>query len=277
MDGTDEDRVERSRRSRAPLPPLLSGLGFWAFAIFFLGVAFVAGLGVIISEDQWWAKVCGGLVSLLCVMLAVAAIVYLRRPVVEPTEADLVDPRTLADWSDAFRRNGHLEIGLSAAKLVKTFGGIGILLVGSILMILGLTGPVGIVLGIVILGMISLLGLLPHLEFATGGRPAIGIDGHGIEIARWGRLTIPWDQLEAVGVHRSTATQSNVIVVVTPSFFADYATSRSLPLRSVDTLVRAIVSRGRWFSIPSTTAPNAETLGTWLEAEVQRRKVSGAR
>ena len=133
----------------------------------------------------------GGLVSLLCVFLAVAMVVYVRRPVVEPTEADLVNAGSLADWSESIRRDGHVDIGLRGAKLAKTFVGIGIVLAVSILLILGLAGPVGIVLGIVMLVMIGLLALLPHLDFATGGRPAIKVDTRGIEIARSGPTEHP--------------------------------------------------------------------------------------
>jgi len=82
-------------------------------------------------------------------------------------------------------------------------------------LLLGIRGAVEVVLGIVIMVMALFLALLPHLEFATAARPAVRVDARGIAIARWVPLEIPWTEVLLVRAHRSTKTQTNVVVHVT--------------------------------------------------------------
>lgn len=188
----------------------------------------------------------------------------------EHNAASPVDSDTITVWDAAMSSTGRVEVGLSPLKVVKTFGVIIIFLLVTGLMAAGVFDVVGVVLGILLFLMVTFLGLMPHLQFVTGGKPAVLVDSAGIQIARWGRLVIPWSAVEKVEVYQSTRKQANAIIQVTPTFYAhDLATRPSL-YRLLDAPARL---RGmNSYSIPSTTTANTHTLAAWLDHESQRRR-----
>ena len=267
------------RRSRRPMPALLQGWRFWSLPSFIVVVAFLAGLGVVVSEPAWWAKAAGGATSLLCVVAVAWLVLYVRRPVVD----DRFDPdapwvtAAIAVWREELARTGRVEIGLSVRKLFWTACLTVAILGGCLALALGPTGVVGRVIGVVGLVVFVPLGLIPHLEFATARGPALRVDIFGIRIARWRPVQVPWSELLVAGDftirRRSSVSSQNATVYVTPEWYARYQQT-GLRVRRVADRVATHYTKWETFSIPSTIDASAFPLSVWLDEEIERRNPS---
>ncbi|KAA1399598.1 hypothetical protein [Aeromicrobium ginsengisoli] len=262
----DEQRTAWWRRPRAKV----SFSRLWAGGALVIATAFLVGLGVIVDDGRWRAKVLGGLVSALSFGIMLLVVVHLSRPVRTYDSIASADTDAMADWDAAMRTSGRVEVALSPLKVLLTFVGITAVLVVTGLMVLRSGDPVGVVIGLVVFIMFAFLGLVPHFQFVTGSKPAVQVDALGIQIARWGRLTIPWSAVQHVEVLQSTARQANVIIRVTPTFDAQDFAARPLILRLIEMPSRA--SSGDSYAIPSTTRANARTLAAWLAKEKLERR-----
>lgn len=274
MDKGDAATSRWLRRPRRPAPAPLSSALFWLFAAFLLGVAFLVGIGVVLTEEQWWAVACGGAVSLAALTVSVWSAAYFLRPVdAGPREPGAEDGPMLG-YRASLERDGCAEILLSRGMVARTVGqALGMVLMGaaSVFVVGGVIGVAG---GVLVWALALFLGVLPHLEFATGGRPAVRVDATGISIARWTPLTIPWTQVVSVRVHQGSPSQSNVVVHVRDDFFDSHLAARPRALRAIDRVFTVFTGRG--FVIPSTVAATSEPLAAWLDSEARRRRQEGS-
>jgi hypothetical protein len=259
------------RRPRRPLLSFLDNLLVWLSAIFLLGMAFLVGLAVVVTEPGAAAKAGGFLAMALVTSILVWFVAYVRRPLGrQDPEAKAAMDRAAADsWATTLDRHGHVEVALSKRKVARTFGQFVLVLLLAYFLIIVVADAVSIVLGAVVLALFVFLGILPHLEFATAGAPGLRVDSRGIEVARWIPLEIPWTRVLAVHAHASTERMTNVRVSVDDEFFAEYLVSRPFPLRITDALYRMFVGCG--FAIPATIDADPEALVVWLDREVTRR------
>lgn len=264
------------RRPRKPLSGVLDNGLLWCLAFFWLAVAFLVGLGVVVSEEGWWAKVGGSVTSLAGLGTAVFLIGYLLRPAhgTDDRAGESVDSTAIDSWAEALDRVAHVDVSLSKRSLARASAQVAFMLLVAGFFMVGLMGGLGIAFGIVIFLMAVFLGLLPHLEQATAGRPALRIDSRGVEIARWTGLEIPWSEVLAVRAHPTTRTQRNLVVDVTPAFYEQYQATRPFPLRISDSVHTWLFRPG--FSIPATIAADAESLAAWLDSEASRRNPENA-
>jgi hypothetical protein len=275
MFGGGDREVRWLRRPRRPARGLLSTALFWVLVAFWLVVAFLVGLGVVLTEETWWAQVFGGLVSLTCVAAALWLVAYFRRPADRrPRDAGMGGGSADASYATNLERHGCAEIRLRRSAVAKTSAqALCMVLIGAA-SVFYLGGPIGVAGGILILGMAVFLGVLPHVELLTAGRPAVRVDAHGIRIARWTPLTIPWSEVVSVRAHEGSATQANVVIHVRDAFFSGYLAARPLPLRLSDRLLTVFTGQG--FTIPSTVAATPSTLAAWLDGEARRRQLESA-
>jgi len=139
----------------------------------------------------------------------------------------------------------------------------------SVGLLLGLTGPVGQVIGGACLLVLVPLGLLPQLEFATARGPALHADGQGIALPRWRGLAIPWTAVLGVDV-LTTRSSKTVVVFVTPEFYDAYQARRPRLLRVIDGVFRHY-SRDPAFTIAPTIAARPFPLALWLNVETLAR------
>lgn len=258
-------------RPRRPLPGFFDNLLFGLFAIFWLGVVFLVGLGVVVGEPGAAAKAGGSLAIVLSTSTLVWLVAYARRPVGEhDPEAKSAMERAAADsWAAALDRDGHVELALSKRKAARAFGQVVFALLLGALLVVVVADAVAIALGVVVLALVVFLGLLPHLEVATAGRPALRVDSRGVEIARWFPLEIPWTKVLGVRAAASTARNAYLVVAVDDEFYVEYLASRPFPLRITDAVFRKFDGSG--FVIPATIGADPETLAVWLDREVGRR------
>ena len=268
---TDTTSVPWRRRPRRPLPALLRDWRIWFLPVFLVGVAFLAGFGVVVSEPAWWARTAGGGVSLLSVAAVVALVLYLRRPVVDDRwDPDAPWVRTAVDgWAGALARHGYVDLPRSRRRVLGVAVTLVVMLGLSVVLLLGLTGPTGRVIGGVCLLVLVPLGLLPQLEAATAHGPAVHVDGHGIALPRWRGLAIPWSAVAGVDVLVSRSSK-NALVYVTPEFYDAHQARRPRLLRAIDRVSRHY-SQGPSFTIPATAAARPFPLALWLDAEATAR------
>jgi hypothetical protein len=194
------------RRPRRPLPSFLVNLLVWLSAIFLLGIAFLVGLAVVVTEPGAVAKAGGFMAMALTTSILVWFVTYVRRPLgrQDPEAKSAMDRAAADSWATTLDRDGHVEVALSKGKVARTFGQFVLVLLLACFLIIVVADAVSIVLGAVVLALFVFLGLLPHLEFAAAGAPALRVDSRGIEVARWIPLEIPWTRVLAVHAHAST-------------------------------------------------------------------------
>lgn len=260
------------RRPRRAARGIRASALFWLLAAFWLGVAFLAGLGTVLSEDAWWAKAGGASVALVAGGGSVWLCLYYRRPVGDFRAADAAEADiAAAAYGEVLERHGRVDLSLRPSAVVKTCAqGIAMLALGVLGICIG--GFMGITLGTVTCALALFLGILPHLEFMTGRRPAVRVDANGIHIARWTPLVIPWSEVISARLHRATQSQANVVIHVGKSFFGGYLAGRPVILRVYDRVFAALT--GCAFTIPSTIEAHQEALAEWLDREADRRRVA---
>jgi hypothetical protein len=277
------------RRPRRPWRFLDHPLA-WPHGIFWLCVIFLAGLGVVTTEEAWWAKAGGSLAILVSVAVVVLVVANLARPVArrESHTTPSADLAAADLWAAALDSDGYVDIAFNKRGLTRVIALVVILLVMAGLgtawlltagllaagpLILGFAGLTGMVVGAVGVMLVG-FAFLPHLEVATAAGPAVRVDSRGIRIARWHPLEIPWTDVLAVRAHASTGDLSNVVVEVTDAFYEAYQASRPYPLRLValgfiDDVNTAVIGCG--FAIPATIDANPAALADWLETEALLR------
>lgn len=260
-----------SRRSRKALPGFFDSLFLWLLGIFWIGVAFLVGLGVVVTEDALIAKVGGFVAIMLSIGVVVWFVAYLRRPVaVHDPQAESAMDRAAADsYAETLNRLGHVEVALSKRKVAQTLIVVALVLLGSGFLALGFVDVVGIVLGILTFVMVFFLALLPHLEAATAKGPPLRIDSTGIRISRWKPIHVAWDEVVGVRAHANTRTQQSVVIHVIPEFFNEYQMSKVWPLRLTDYAFAMFTGSG--FAVPATIDANPRALAEWLDREVETR------
>lgn len=272
-DAADGDVAWTRRPRRAARGIRASGL-FWLFASFFLGVAVLAGLGTVLSEEAWWARALGASVAMVAGAGAAVLALHYRRPIGDFSASDAAEAsRAAAAYGEVLEGRGRVELSLRpAAVLTTSVQGIVMLAfgVGGILM----GGFLGYALGAVTCLLAVFLGILPHLEFVTGIRPVVCADARGIHIARWTPLMIPWDEVVSARLHRATGSQANVVIHVGQDFFGHYLAKRPAVLRVYDRMFAALT--GCAFTIPSTVEADQEALAQWLDQEADRRRRQAA-
>lgn len=264
----DESSIPWSRRPRDPVRRPIG----WLMAAFWVLIAFLVGFGMLVGEGRWWEHLLGALVCALSAAAGVMIFRYIRRPVRTQTDLALVAPDLIATWEREMRNRGRVEVGLSSRKVLITLAGIvGILLLAGALAA-GAIGGAGVVLGVVLLVMVTFLALIPHLQFITGGRPAVAVDSAGIEIARWGRLIVPWEVIEAIHVFQAARGQANVLIAVSGAFYGNDMANRLMLFRLADAPSRVFL-RNR-YPIPSTTTGGPRTLAAFLASQLLERRAS---
>lgn len=261
-----------NRRPRRPVEAVFLGGVLWAIAIFWFLVAIVVGLVEAFStDDPWWANLLGGAACVLGVALLVTTIMYLRRPVGVWPPPPVVDSAAAESWTAQLEKSGEVQIGLRAQYVVATFAKITLALAATGLMAAGLMGVVGMILGLAALCVFVPLGVLPHLEFVTGGKPPLHVDAQGIQVARWGqRLNVPWTDVEKVVGPSGASRQVNAVVCTTPEFYAADLAARNPVLRLIEAPVRGFMNTG--YVIPNTAAANPATLAEWLTERLRQQR-----
>ena len=256
------------RRPRPPLTGFLAVESQWPFypagkvvAFMGLGIACLWGIGFSTEVRPWWGRTIGVVVAVASFVGIVVLAAYLRRPVSEELVYDDAEA-----WAHELARHGRVDLGVRTvpAVLAITLCGAFVAL-GGVLVVAGDTLVVR-VLGVVCFGVFLLLGLLPHLEFATGRGHGLRVDTRGITIARWVPLHIPWSEVHRV----HTVWRIQAVVRTTDRFAADYRASRPLLLRLTGGGPGLFGSDE--FAIPGTIAANPDALTAWLTYEARQRQ-----
>lgn len=160
---------------------------------------------------------------------------------------------------------GFVNLSISRVRAIGTL--VGLLgfcaLCGAVSLLSETTA--GMLFGAFGLAVFVVLGLLPHLEFATGRGPALRVDSRGRQIARWVPLEIPWSEVVQVRTYRRIHT----VIHTSDRFAAGYRASRPFPQRVTEAIPSMFLGGG--FSIPATIAANPDALTIWLSYELAQR------
>jgi hypothetical protein len=256
---------------RRPRPPergvlavrysALNGVSGRVAMYLLLGMALAWGLGASMLDWPWWARAIGITVAVLSGVGIVALTVHLLRPVSDTVILDTDD-----DEAAALARHGRVELGVSPARATGYIGFASVIVVAGVLMAVFGGDLMTRGLGVLCAGILLVLGLLPHLEFATGRGPGLTVDAQGIRISRWVPLQIPWSEIVEIEDRHTYG-----IVLVPTSRFADsYRASRPLLLR-INTGGPGRAG-GSSYVIPNTLRAHPEALQRWLSYELDQRR-----